>query len=140
MPALGRGNHFPALQPRDAGICPPPKNEIHFRHVAAKSVYRIFGITAGYLMLILVSSYYLYWNGTTMTEPVGLLFGNFSFALLCNGFYEKKRFLVYSGIFFLAIGLSARSGAMFVLPFLILGIAFLFKEKNPCLYISTYNK
>ena len=99
-------------------------------YVAAKSVYRIFGITAGYLMLILVSSYYLYWNGTTMTEPVGLLFGNFAFALLCNGFYEKKRFLVYSGIFFLGIGLSARSGAMFVLPFLILGIAFFFKEKN----------
>ncbi len=96
---------------------------------ASKSIYRFFGLTAAYIMLLLTSHFYLPFNGTLLTEPVGLLIGCLAFVFLLEGFYFHKIKEVLYGLLLLGIALTARAGALLVLPALVVAIAYVFRKK-----------
>ncbi|MBD3345943.1 MAG: hypothetical protein GF401_12845 [Chitinivibrionales bacterium] len=96
---------------------------------AAKTIYFAFGTFAAFLMLLLLSSFFSFFNGTLLTEPVGLLFGNYAFVFLFTGVYTSKKGRYIFGLFLLALALSIRVGAFFILPLLVLYGAYHFRNK-----------
>ncbi|MBD3320423.1 MAG: hypothetical protein GF350_04925 [Chitinivibrionales bacterium] len=100
--------------------------------LAAAAVYRTSGITAGLLMIFLLSYCIAPYNGTFMTEPVGFVFGNCAFALIWSGIFLPNRFHALSGLALFVIAQHVRTGAILVAPLLCISIFFTFdgQEKN----------
>ena len=56
--------------------------------------------------------------GTTLSETPGMIFGTLGIGFLWRGFHQGALKAIYWGLLLLAIGLSIRAGAMFILPLL----------------------
>ncbi len=95
-----------------------------------KALYHYFGVIAAVVGIIMLSYFYLPFNGTLLTEPIGLMYGNISMALFLIAFYEKKANLFLLGLFVLTIGISARAGAFFAVPAIILYATYHFRDKH----------
>jgi len=88
---------------------------------------------AAVIFIVLIHLYYLNIVGTTLTENLGLILGLFSLAGLTSSFewitenqiLAKLLFLL--GIALFAMGQSARPGALFTLPLIILFSGWLFR-------------
>jgi len=89
-------------------------------YVVSAALHRSLGFTAGLLMAFLLCQYSLSFIGTTMTENAGLIFGNVALALMWKGVAQKKHFPFYAGLFLCALALQMRTGAMFLLPCIII--------------------
>jgi hypothetical protein len=68
--------------------------------------------------------------GSVMSETLGLPLGVIGFGLLWSGANRKRLMDIYAGIFVLCIGLIARAGPFFMLPFLILWAGWLFRGET----------
>ena len=108
-------------------------------YFAAREVHRTHGWIAGALMFLLLFLFIRRFSGTTLTENIGFPLGVFGFAAIWRGIRLSRMFFIWTGLFFVALGLNARAGAFFILPALIIwgviryrGNAALFKER--CLW------
>jgi hypothetical protein len=85
-----------------------------------------FGICAGTILQLALFSHISEYLVTTLSEPLGLMYGNCAFAFLLRGMTSKRPFSLLSGIALLALALSIRPGPMFVLAFIIPWSGFVF--------------
>ena len=90
---------------------------------AARVVWRSHGLAAGLLVLTTLYLFFSQHLGSLLSENLGLAFGAVAFALLWEGIRAERRWLLALGLFALALGLNARAGAFFVLPALVIWLA-----------------
>lgn len=95
--------------------------------LAARTVLRAAGPMAATLFFGLVLQYYCRFAGTVLTEQIGLPLGLVAFVMLWRGAASGNRQLAMAGLFTLTVALSARAGAMLVLPVLGLWMAVEFR-------------
>lgn len=91
--------------------------------LAARAVWRTQGPGAGLLVLTTLLVFPSLHVGSFLSEMLGLPLGAFAFALLWAGLHDGRRGPVAVGLMVLALGLNARAGAFFVLPALVLWLA-----------------
>ncbi len=89
-----------------------------------------FGVFAGTIVQIALFAHISEYLVTTLSEPLGLIYGNCAFAFLLRGMESKRPLTLLSGIALLALALSIRPGPMFVLAFIILWSGFLVRKTN----------
>jgi len=99
-------------------------------YYVGKAICKVFGLSAGFLVIILLSFYYIEHNGMLLTEPIGFMLGNWAFVLLWHGILKYQKKVIYYGLFMISLALSVRAGAMFVIPILVLFLGFFFKNKG----------
>jgi len=79
------------------------------------------GVAGGTLFILLL---WIYWRdhgaSLMMTEQLGVIFGILALPLLLSMSCRRSFALLLGAIFLLAVGFSARPGALFVLPMLVL--------------------
>jgi hypothetical protein len=68
--------------------------------------------------------------GTTLTENLGLALGNTSIAIIYTAISRSSIPLMMCGIFCLTLALCARAGAFFIVPFIVIAGAAIFKNSN----------
>jgi hypothetical protein len=90
---------------------------------------RRFGVFAGTIVQLALFGHISEYLVTTLSEPLGLIYGNCAFAFLLRGMASKRPYTLLSGIALLALALSIRPGPMFVLAFIILWSGFILKRK-----------
>ncbi|MBD3320121.1 MAG: hypothetical protein GF350_03410 [Chitinivibrionales bacterium] len=95
---------------------------------AAREMYKIFGFTSGVLMLVFCTLFYSRFNGTFLTEPFGLLFGNCAFVFLAKGVYLRRKHSIVAGLFLSGLSQGVRAGAYCILPALIIYAAYSFRK------------
>jgi hypothetical protein len=83
-----------------------------------------FGICAGTIVQLAMFGHISEYLVTTLSEPLGLIYGNFACAFLLRGMTGKRPFALLTGIALLALALSIRPGPMFVLAFIIIWSGF----------------
>ncbi len=92
--------------------------------VASYLVVRIFGSCLGLWsavgMLALLLAYGRLFQATTLSEALGLSIGALGFGLFYHGVRHTHFWSSTCGLFGLALSMSARAGAMFLLPCLLL--------------------
>lgn len=86
----------------------------------AKEIYARWGFAAAIISVAPLAAFAGNYSATTLTENLGLVFGVIALVFLLNGSYNRQSSTIAAGIFLLTVGLSARAGAFFVLPFLLL--------------------
>ncbi len=90
---------------------------------AARVVWRSHGLAAGLLVVVSLYVFFSEHLGSLLSENLGLALGAAAFALLWEGVRSDRRWLLSLGLFTLSLGLNARAGAFFVLPLLIIWLA-----------------
>lgn len=89
--------------------------------ILANRVNRLFGVLTSALTLVLLFGYAAHDAfGLTMTENAGLMFGTLALSFLFIACQKRSLPWVCAGLALLSIALSARAGAFFVLPLLLL--------------------
>ena len=96
-------------------------------YISAHGVNRNIGPFAAAVYMSLLYFYIQPLIGTAYTETLGLAFGSLGFVLLWRTAKEKRIPDLIFGLVSLTIGISARAGAFFVLPFLILWAGWVFR-------------
>ncbi len=99
-------------------------------YIAAREVNRTHGSVAAVAMFILLFQYYRLLIGKPMSEHLGLSLSVLGFALLWKSVLNRNRFYALLGIFLTTFALSARAGAFFVLPMLVLWFAWFFRNRG----------
>lgn len=74
------------------------------------------GVWAAGGMLAFLLAYGRLFQATTLSETLGISFGNLSASLLYSGMQLPNVWLAAAGVFGLALGMGARAGALFMLP------------------------
>jgi hypothetical protein len=91
---------------------------------------RIQGLIPAAAAAAVLFIYYRRFIGSTMSEGCGLTFGCLGAALLLRGLGKKGRLEVLAGSLCLAVGLLARAGAFFVLPCVLVAVAFAWRAER----------
>jgi len=94
---------------------------------AAREVNRTSGAICAAFFVFALFLFIRRFIGSVMSETLGLPLGVIGFGLLWSGANRKRLMDIYAGIFVLCIGLIARAGPFFMLPFLILWAGWLFR-------------
>jgi len=94
---------------------------------AALAVARTLGKLAGIMMFAGLFAFAVPYLPITLSEIPGITLGALGFTLLWMGVSDKKQFLFFSGMILLTLALFARSGAMFVLPALVIFSGYFFR-------------
>jgi hypothetical protein len=95
--------------------------------LAAREVQRSHGIAAGLLVITILFLFYRRYIGWTSTEHLGLALGAVGFATLWRGAGQRQINHCLLGLLLLTLALSARAGAFFILPAIILWGAWSFR-------------
>jgi hypothetical protein len=98
--------------------------------IAAREIGRNFGPAAAAFSMLLMFIYYRQFMGTTYTENLGLTLSALGLAFLLQGARLKNYFLTLLGIFLTSFALNTRPGSFFILPFLALWFAWVFRSSN----------
>ncbi len=91
--------------------------------IAARAVWRTHGLGAAILVLGTLVVFQSLHIGSFLSEMLGLPLGCLAFALLWTGLHEGRRWPIAAGLALLSLGLNARAGAFFVLPVLVVWLA-----------------
>ena len=88
-------------------------------YLIAREVERSHGTVAGVITLLLMFLFCRRLAGLALSEHLGFPLGALGVSLLWRAASERRRGIALAGLWLLALGLIARSGAFFVLPALI---------------------
>jgi hypothetical protein len=97
-------------------------------YLSAREVQRSHGTAASVLVITILFLFYRRYIGWTSTEHLGLALGAVGFAILWRGAWQRQINYCLLGILLLTLGLNARAGALFILPFIILWGAWSFQR------------
>ncbi len=103
-------------------------------YYAAREIQRTHGAETAAFFLLVLFLYYRHHSGTSMSETLGVPLGALGFALLWRGMERESQKLTLFGLFVCAFALNVRPGPMFILPFMLLWLAWVFKK--PGEYLS----
>lgn len=98
--------------------------------ISSNEVYKSHGAFAAAIFLTSGLLFYKFFIGTIMTEQLGFLLCNITFALFWNGTQTRNKFVVLVGLFVLSFGLNVRAGAMFALVTLPIWIGYTFEKRK----------
>jgi hypothetical protein len=90
-------------------------------------ISKAWGALPASLYTVFIFFYIQYFIGITATELLGLALGCIAFILLFRAANYLKWFDIVLGLITLTIAVSARAGAFFIFPFLILWIGWIFR-------------
>lgn len=93
----------------------------------AREVQKSYGTSAGILVILCLFLFIRPLIGSVMTENLGLCLGTLSLALLLRGARKMSLNMSLMGLFILTIALNVRTGAFFVLPFILLWGCYVFR-------------
>jgi hypothetical protein len=93
-------------------------------------VKQLYGSTAAAFFLIISFEFYLRFAGVTTSEQLGFAAGNLALFFLLIGAHTRSLWKVLLGLGLLTLALNARAGAFFILPALILWLAFFFRQQT----------
>jgi hypothetical protein len=102
---------------------------------SASVLRRIFGFAGAFYYAVLSAYYVAPYVGTFMSEIPGIVYANLAFGLLVDGVSRKKYSHFCLGLFLLGLAISARAGAFFVLPLLVVFSVFVFAAKGKGRYL-----
>jgi hypothetical protein len=89
--------------------------------LAARALTRTHGAASGLALFALLYEFARPYVGTTLSESLGLSFGCLAFAVLWQVAMTTQPHVAFGiGMLLLSLALTARAGAFFVLPFLLL--------------------
>ncbi len=94
---------------------------------AAREVNRTSGAACAAFFALALFLFIRRFIGSVMSETLGLPLGVIGFGLLWSGASRKRTLDVYAGTLVLSLGLIARAGPFFMLPFLILWAGWVFR-------------
>lgn len=86
----------------------------------AKTISARWGLASAVVAIAPIAAFAGIHSVTTLTENLGLVFGVVALLFLLNASHTRHSGTLSLGIFLLTLGLSARAGAFFVLPLLLL--------------------
>jgi len=95
----------------------------------------VAALVAFALLFLFASDYSM----TALTENAGLFYGTLGFVFIWAGTKKQNIALISFGAFMLTLGLNARAGAFFVLPFIVIWAAFFsgLKRKKSYIMVSS---
>lgn len=96
-------------------------------YFAAREVNRTSGAVCATFFALALFLFIRRFIGSVMSETLGLPLGVIGFGLLWSGASRRRAFDVYAGTLVLSLGLIARAGPFFMLPFLILWAGWVFR-------------
>ncbi len=97
-------------------------------YLAVIEIKRTHGAEAAVFVLSILFLFYRFHSGLVMSEGIGVALGTLGFALIWRGLYKLKPSIVWMGIFVFTLAVIARAGTFFVLPFLVLYGAWIFRK------------
>jgi len=97
-------------------------------YFAAREVNRTYGAACAVFFTLALFLFIRRFIGSVMSETLGFPLGVIGFGLLWSGVNRKRAFDVYAGTLVLSLGLIARAGPFFMLPFLILWAGWVFRD------------
>ncbi len=97
-------------------------------YLAAVEIKRTHGAEAAVFVLLILFLFYRFHSGLVMSEGIGVALGALGFALIWQGLYKLRPSIVWTGIFVFTLAVIARAGTFFVLPFLVLYGAWIFRK------------
>ncbi|HMD81875.1 MAG TPA: hypothetical protein VKE92_11235, partial [Anaerolineales bacterium] len=100
-------------------------------YFVVRIVKQLYGSTAAAFFLIISFEFYLRFSGVTTSEQLGFAAGNLAIFFLMIGAHTRSLWKVLFGLGLLTLALNARAGAFFILPALILWLAFFFRQQTP---------
>jgi hypothetical protein len=103
-------------------------------YYTAREVQRTHGAETAVFLLLILFLYYRHHTGTSMSETLAVPLGALGFALTWRGLQKESQTLAMLGLFVCAFALNVRPGPMFILPFMLLWLGWIFKK--PGEYIS----
>ncbi len=103
-------------------------------YYAVREVQRTHGTEIAVFLLIILFLYFRHHSGTSMSETLGVPLGALGLGLIWRGLERQSQNLSIFGLFICAFALNVRPGPMFILPFMLLWLAWVFKK--PAEYIS----
>lgn len=99
-------------------------------YLTARQIRDSLGAVSASLFGTLLFFYAQPFIGFTVSETAGLLFGSFAFLLLWRAAGTVKLFDLVLGLMTLMAAVSARAGAFFIFPLLILWAGWIFRKTN----------
>lgn len=97
-------------------------------YYAVREIQRTHGAGIAVFLLLMLFLYYRYHSGTSMSETLGVPLGALSLALIWRGLEKNSQPLTLFGLFVSAFALNVRPGPMFILPFMLLLLAWVFRD------------
>ncbi len=97
-------------------------------YLAVLEIKRTHGAEAAVFVLLILFLFYRFHIGLVMSESLGVALGALGFALVWRGFHKLNLLTTWLGIFVFTLALIARAGTFFVLPFLVLYGAWVFRR------------
>jgi len=91
-------------------------------YLAVRQIKNALGVLSASLFAVLLYFYIMPWTGYMMSETLGFALGCFGFALICLVANKFKWVDLLLGLMVLMVAISARAGAFFVFPFLLLWV------------------
>jgi hypothetical protein len=99
--------------------------------LAAVELRKCLGLPAAALWSWLLLVYCRRYFGEMMSEQAGIAFGALGVALLVRAFAGNAMRCLWAGLFVLGLALSARAGALLVLPALVAAAAWRWRSRGP---------
>ena len=93
-----------------------------------RGINQFYGLTAAAVFLVGSVVFYFRYSGVTTSEQLGVAAGHLALFFLLLGVRTGSLKQVLFGLGFLTLALNARAGAFFILPVLILWLAFYFRK------------
>lgn len=94
-----------------------------------RMVKRLYGAIGAAIFLVISFQFYTRFSGTTLSEQLGFAAGNLALFFLLIGAHTGSLIKALFGLGLLTLALNARAGAFFILPILILWLAFSFRQR-----------
>jgi hypothetical protein len=100
-------------------------------YLAAMEIRRTHGVSPAVFLLIFLFLYYRHRTaGTVMSENLGFPLGILGFVLIWQGIAHASHRPVLFGLFLTTLGLNARPGPLFILPFQLIWAGWYFRESG----------
>jgi hypothetical protein len=103
-------------------------------YYTVREIQRTHGAEAAVFLLIILFLYFRHHSGTSMSETLGVPLGALGIGLIWRGLEKRSQSLAIFGLFVSAFAMNVRPGTMFILPFMLLWVGWVFRKPNK--YIS----
>jgi hypothetical protein len=104
-------------------------------YLATKTFTMDFGAIPGLAFFGILIALGRTYAATTMSESLGLTFGALAFAVMWYGLRKQRDWMIASGFILLMSGLSARIGAIIILPCLLVWACFALRRTKTARYV-----
>ena len=103
-------------------------------YYSVREIQRTHGAETAVFLLLIIFIYFRHHSGTSMSETLAVPLGALGIGLIWRGMEKRSQTLAIFGLFMSAFALNTRPGTMFILPFMLLWLTWVFRKAGK--YIS----